>query len=127
MPLRPCDIRSASAVAVLCCLALFAGTAGADSAGVYALQISDAGFSPATVHIPAGQKVQLKVTNSRRLPSEFESFALNREKVVPPGGSITVWVGPLKPGHYSFFDDFNPGKTGEVVVDPKDKGNSNAQ
>lgn len=127
MPLRQFDIRSAAAAALFCCLALAGARVHADSTGTYSLEISDAGFSPAAVHIPAGQKVQLHVTNTRKLPSEFESFALNREKVVPPGGSITVWIGPLNPGHYSFFDDFNPGKKGEVVVEPANKGGDSGQ
>lgn len=82
----------------------------------YALVIHARAFAPATLAVPAGTRIKLLVRNARGLPSEFESFDLNREKVVPPGTTITVWIGPLSPGRYKFFDDFNPGVTGWIVV-----------
>ena len=82
----------------------------------YALTIHDHAFAPATLTVPAGVRVRLEVKNTRRLPSEFESFDLNREKVIPGGTTLTVWIGPLTPGKYKFFDDFNPGVTGWIVV-----------
>lgn len=82
----------------------------------YALTIHDHTFAPATLTIPAGVRVRLEVKNTRRLPSEFESFDLNREKVIPGGTTLIVWIGPLTPGKYKFFDDFNPGVTGWIVV-----------
>ena len=33
---------------------------------------------------------------------------LRREKVVAGGEQIMVYIGPLKPGKYEFFGDFNP-------------------
>jgi hypothetical protein len=36
--------------------------------------------------------------------------------VVPPGGSASVFVGPLQPGRYEFFDDFHPASRGVLVV-----------
>ncbi len=65
-------------------------------------------FIPSEVQIPAGVKVKLVVRNENSTASEFESTQLHREKVVPPGQEITVYVGPLKAGRYEFFDDFNP-------------------
>lgn len=88
----------------------------------YSLEIHSHAFAPATVEVPAGVRVKLLVKNQRRLPSEFESFDLNREKVVPPGATISVWIGPLNPGKYKFFDDFNPGVTGWIVAGKPDGG-----
>ena len=82
----------------------------------YALAIHDHAFAPATLTVPAGVRIRLEVKNTRSLPSEFESFDLNREKVVPGGTTVTVWIGPLSPGKYKFFDDFNPGVTGWIVA-----------
>lgn len=104
--------------AMLLVLFAFSLPSLAQSAKTFGIEITDKGFTPAQVRIPAGQRVQLTVHNKRTLPAEFESFPLNREKVVPPGGTITVWIGPLDPGHYQFFDDFNPGKTGQVIAAP---------
>ncbi len=93
-----------------------ASVAAADEPA-FAVEIHDAAFAPAEVRIPAGKRVELVVRNLRSLPAEFESFELNREKVVPPGGHVTVWVGPLDAGRYKIFDDFNPSVTGWIVAE----------
>ncbi len=74
----------------------------------YTLTIKGRQFEPAEIRIPAGKKISLTVKNLDAVPSEFESTDLNREKVVGGGSSITVFIGPLRPGSYEFFDDFNP-------------------
>ena len=73
-------------------------------------------FLPSEVRIPAGVKVKLVVRNDNPIASEFESTELHREKVVAPGGQINVFVGPLNPGSYEFFDDFHPQTRGHLVV-----------
>ena len=108
---RPTRIAS-----ILCGLLLGASAAQAGGPTTYKVQITDQGFSPKTLTIEPGQRVKLLVHNVRKLPSEFESYSLNREKLAPSGGTIPVWIGPLQPGRYKFFDDFNPGKTGHIVV-----------
>jgi hypothetical protein len=74
----------------------------------YTLIIKDHRFQPAEIEIPAGQKIALIVKNDDLTPEEFESTELRREKVVPGGQQVTVYIGPLKPGRYEFFGDFNP-------------------
>lgn len=73
-------------------------------------------FVPSEVQIPAGVKVKLVVRNDNQTASEFESNQFHREKVVAPGQEITVFVGPLDPGSYEFFDDFHPQTRGHLVV-----------
>ena len=73
----------------------------------YTLVIKDHRFQPAEIEIPAGQKIALIVKNDDPTPEEFESTELRREKVVPGGQQITIYIGPLKPGRYEFFSDFN--------------------
>jgi plastocyanin len=73
-------------------------------------------FVPSELQIPAGVKVKLVVRNENSAVSEFESTQFHREKVVPPGQEITVFVGPLDPGSYEFFDDFHPETRGHLVV-----------
>ena len=65
-------------------------------------------FEPSELHVPAGVKLRLVVRNADATVEEFESYSLHREKIVPGGGEITVLVGPLSPGTYDFFGDFNP-------------------
>jgi Cupredoxin-like domain len=83
----------------------------------YALIIKDHRFQPTDIEIPAGQKIALLVKNEDSTPEEFESTELRREKVVPGGDQITVYIGPLKPGRYEFFGDFNPATArGHIVA-----------
>jgi len=73
----------------------------------FTLSIKGKSFEPNELSVPAGQKITLTVKNLNATPSEFESSDLNREKVVTGGSEITVFIGPLRPGSYEFFDDFS--------------------
>ena len=94
---------------------LLAGAATAQDAEVK-IVIRDHKFEPAEVTVPAGQKVKLVIENQDATAEEFESYELNREKVVPANGRITVFVGPLKPGRYPFFGDFHKDSAKGVLI-----------
>ena len=96
-------------------LLVFAVPASAQSPKV-TLAIQENQFVPADVEVPAGVKVELVIRNEKKTAAEFESNALRREKVIPPGVTASVFIGPLKPGRYEFFDDFHPATRGAVVV-----------
>ena len=66
--------------------------------------------------MPAGVKVRLKVINSDATPEEFESHELNREKVIAGGATATIFVGPLEPGRYPFFGEFNEATAQGVLI-----------
>ena len=93
----------------------FAAAALADDPS-FSILLKNNQFVPSEVQIPAGVKVKLIVRNENTTTSEFESTQFHREKVVPPGQEITVFVGPLDPGSYEFFDDFHPQTRGHLVV-----------
>ncbi len=98
-------------------LILAAGTPAAAQEPTYMFVIKDHKFQPTEIEVPAGQKIALIVKNDDPTPEEFESTELRREKVVPGGEQITVYVGPLKAGRYEFFGDFNPTTArGHIVV-----------
>lgn len=65
-------------------------------------------FEPSELRVPSGKKIKLVVSNQDSTPEEFESHELNREKVVPANGKVTVYIGPLSAGRYPFFGEFNP-------------------
>jgi hypothetical protein len=90
-------------------LVLSTATVVATAADTPAIQlaIKDHRFVPGELVVPANVKFRLVIANQDPTPEEFESHELNREKVVTGNGTITVWVGPLKPGRYPFFGDFN--------------------
>lgn len=72
-------------------------------------------FEPAVLSVPANQRVKVNIHNQDDTPEEFESHALNREKLVPAGAKAVVYIGPLKPGRYDFFGEFNPTTAKGVV------------
>ncbi|HSS71192.1 MAG TPA: cupredoxin domain-containing protein [Casimicrobiaceae bacterium] len=80
------------------------------------LVIREHKFEPAELTVPAGKKIKLVIENQDATAEEFESYELNREKVVPPKGQITVFVGPLKPGRYPFFGDFHKETATGVLI-----------
>jgi len=89
--------------------------ARADDSGTV-ITIEGGKFVPSDVAVPANTKVKLIVRNQDQSMSEFESVDLHREKTVTPGGQILVFVGPLSPGSYEFFDDFHPQDRGHLIA-----------
>ncbi len=69
--------------------------------------IKDHKFQPEIVKVPAGVKILLLVENQDETVEEFESFSLNREKIVRGGKTIKVFLPPLSPGEYDFFGEFH--------------------
>jgi plastocyanin len=103
-------------VAAMAVLVASGGSAHSEDA-TYTLTIKDHRFTPTELEIPAGQKITLTVKNLDPTAEEFESIELHREKVVGGGQEITVYIGPLRPGRYEFFGDFNPQTArGTIVV-----------
>lgn len=101
----------------LAMLAAIAAPVAAQAAEAnYTLTIKDRKFNVAELQVPANTQFTLTVKNLDTVPAEFESNDLNREKVVVGGGTITVYLGPLSPGRYVFFNDFNPTARGAIVA-----------
>ncbi len=73
----------------------------------YTIVIKDHKFSPEEIVVPAGEKIKLIVDNQDPTPEEFESHDMNREKIIGGNKKAKIFVGPLKPGKYHFFGEFN--------------------
>ena len=86
--------------------AAFGGIAHAAETEVL-LVLKNHRFEPSELKVAANQRIKLIVHNQDATPEEFESHQLNREKIVPPGGKVAIFVGPLKPGRYAFFGEYN--------------------
>ncbi len=86
---------------------LAAGLPGVAAGADYSLAIEGHRFQPATLAVPAGERVKLVIDNRDATPEEFESHDLRREKVVPGGGRVSVWMGPLPKGEYGFYGEFH--------------------
>jgi plastocyanin len=88
-------------------LALAASTAVANDLSEYTLVPKNHVYQPSELKVPAGTKFKIIVRKEDDTPEEFESTDFNREKIVLPNSSITVYVGPLRAGSYGFFGDFH--------------------
>ena len=80
------------------------------------LVIKNHRFEPSELRVPAGQRVKLVIENRDDTPEEFDSHDLNREKLIPPGAKVTVFIGPLKPGRYAFIGEYHDATAKGVVV-----------
>ena len=82
----------------------------------FTIVIKNHRFDPAEVKVPAGQRVKLVVDNQDSTAEEFESHSMNREKVIPGGKKASIFVGPLKPGRYTFFGEYHEKAAQGVVI-----------
>ena len=111
-------MRTLKTPALAALATLWLGSAWAAEVPEIRLTIENHRFSPAELRVPQGQKVKLIVENRDATPEEFESYELNREKVVLGNASISVFVGPLEKGRYKFFGDFHQDSAqGALIVD----------
>jgi len=82
------------------------------------ITIKDHKFQPSQPHAAANQPFTIVIKNLDSTASEFESKTLRVEKVVAPGGEISMQIRPLNPGRYHFFDDFHQDTTdGDLIVE----------
>ena len=88
----------------------------ADAPNPYTISIKDHKFDPPQLTIPAGQKIKLTIDNEDSTPEEFESYQLNREKIVAGGKQIIIYIGPLKPGSYKYFGDFHKDIAQGIII-----------
>jgi heme/copper-type cytochrome/quinol oxidase subunit 2 len=88
----------------------------ADDALVYTLVLKDHRFQPEELIVPAGRKIKLQIENRDVTSEEFESFPLNREKVLPGQGTATLFIGPLEAGRYPYFGEYSEETAKGVIV-----------
>ena len=92
--------------AVLTALLTTSGLAMASKAE-YEIVIKDHRFIPETLTVPVNTRIKLMVINSDPTAEEFESYEMNREKIIPGNSTGVVFIGPLEAGEYGYFGEFN--------------------
>lgn len=95
------------ALGIAVATAALAGMAAASDAPSVELTLKDHRFTPPLITVPAGQKVRINLVNQDPATEEFDSHDLRVEQLVTPKGRISFWIGPLKPGEYSFMGEFH--------------------
>lgn len=95
---------------------LFVSSIAAAAGGEFVLVIQDHRFQPEEIVVPAGKKVKLLVENRDASSEEFESHALNREKVIAGKSKAAIFIGPLAPGRYPFVGEFHEDTAHGVVI-----------
>lgn len=108
-------MKTLSVLLVCAALQLVGASASGEDASAR-LVIREHKFVPEELVVPAGTKVKLLIDNQDATAEEFESYELNREKVVPANGQVAIYVGPLQPGRYPFFGDFHKDTTTGVLI-----------
>lgn len=73
-------------------------------------------FDPDKLIVPAGTRVRIVLRNLDSIPGEFESYDLSREVIVPGHSEVAIYVGPLNPGTYQIFNDFNLAMQGSIIA-----------
>lgn len=82
----------------------------------YTIVIKDHKFTPEELTVPAGQKIKLRIDNQDPTPEEFESHDMNREKIINGNSKGTIFVGPLEPGKYHYFGEFNEDSANGYII-----------
>src|SRR5262245_27143941 len=82
----------------------------------FTIAIKNHRFTPAEIKVPANKRIELTVVNDDPTPEEFESREMKVEKVIPGKSKGVVRIGPLAPGRYPFFGEFNEATAKGVLV-----------
>lgn len=65
-------------------------------------------FYPSEVVVPEKTPIQLLITNQDEIPEQFDSFILNREKLIFPQQTVTIYLPKLAVGQYDFMGEYHP-------------------
>jgi len=82
------------------------------------LMLQNKQFDPQHLILATGVKLKIVIRNLDAIPAEFESYDLSREVVIPAHGEVSIYIGPLDPGTYQFFNDFNHDMQGSIEARP---------
>jgi len=94
---------------------LFSAFSAHAKRATFVIEIKNHLFYPAELNIPANQKVKLIIINHDKLAEQFESFDLNREKVIFGEARTTIYIGPLPVGKYYYHGEFHANSAQGVI------------
>ena len=81
------------------------------------ITLKDHRFIPDTIEVPAQTRIKITIKNLDDSDEEFDSYSLNREKLIRGNSEETIFVGPLEPGEYPFEGEKNSATAkGRLIV-----------
>ena len=95
------------AMLVACAVLFVPGAHAAEDMLVVKVSAKDGKFEPLKIEVPAGKRFKIEISNDGKGPMEFESKDLKQEKVLAAGAKSSVVINALKPGTYTFFDEYH--------------------
>ena len=111
-------------LAALIAAGIVAGACGPGRPGLPEARVvlTDFSFAPKAVEIPAGRKVEFKLTNSGRVEHDITADGIGFHVHVMAGERLAMEAGPFEPGEYDFFCSVvghrEAGMIGKLVVRP---------
>ncbi len=91
-------------------------SASADDVDEARLTLTSQGFQPPILQLSGRHKTRLHLINQTKTAAEFESSDLSREVIVPGGHEVILYLPPLPPGRYRYFNDFHSNSSGEIRI-----------
>ena len=115
MPVLAANLSRRLCLIALACAGLGVRTPRAQTPPIK-LVMRNKQWDPTELTVPANEKFELHITNADAVAIEFESHDMRREKVIAPGETVVVFIGPLRPGTYNFLNDFNKAARGRIIA-----------
>ena len=103
------------AVSVLL-LSLMANPSANAQEAVLSVSVKNHQFQPQQLTARANVSISIRVKNLDSGRMEFESANPSIEKVIGGNSEAVIKLGPLKPGRYEFYDDFDQRATMILLV-----------
>ena len=90
--------------------------AAADDITDIPVTLKDHKFTPSEIHVKSGKPTILTITNQDTTPEEFDSSALQIEKVIGANRYGTIRLRPLGQGRYPFMGEYHSATAQGVIV-----------
>jgi hypothetical protein len=113
---RAKSMLGAALVAAVIALFAITGNSGFADAQDLTVIIKDHRFQPTELRVPAKKRFTVYVINDDPTPEEFESTSMKIEKIIAGKSKGVVRIGPLDPGRYEFFGDFNQATAQGIMI-----------
>ncbi|WP_286978038.1 cupredoxin domain-containing protein [Pseudomonas sp.] len=105
-----------SSVITTCALLSVAASSAFAQDSAYELTVKNHQFSPAPLTIPADTKVKITLTNQDTTTAEFISDDFKGGKLAKGGKTVNFFIGPLKAGTYSFYDEYHEAASNTQLI-----------